>query len=152
MGQNPMENVYCRSKFRHRKGFYIMNKRYTAITGMALSAAVILLSGCAAWERKTAERSPGTMVDDKKITMKVKQELSAEPVFKFNDVEVKTFNGVVQLSGFVNSNGQKQRAAELAQQVPGVVQVVNSITLKDEALQPTGRPNYDPNAPHRTYR
>jgi hypothetical protein len=54
---------------------------------------------------------------------------------------VRTFDGVVQLSGFVNSEEQKRRAEELARQVPGVVEVQNSISLKPNAgaYTPTGR-------------
>jgi hypothetical protein len=78
------------------------------------------------------------VVDDKNIAKQVKAELESEPVFKFNNVDVKTYEGVVQLSGFVSSEEQKQRAGQLAQ-VPGVVRVINNITLKPEVM-PTGRP------------
>ncbi len=89
------------------------------------------------------------MVDDRRLTSAVESQLKNEPVYKFSDVEVKTFNGAVQLSGFVTTSGQKQRAGELAERVPGVAQVVNSITLKPEPLTPTGRAN--PEYPPRSY-
>lgn len=116
---------------------------------VALSAAVTLLTGCESYEHKTAERSTGRMVDDKRITSHVKSELAAEPVYKFDDVQVKTFNGVVQLSGFVTSDEQKRRAEEIAHQVNGVGQVVNGITLKQESLTPTGRSESDVRRPLR---
>jgi hyperosmotically inducible protein len=85
------------------------------------------------------------MVDDSRITADVQKDLKFEPVYKFSDVDVKTFNGVVQLSGFVTTDEQKRRAGEIAQQAPGVSQVVNSITLKPQ-ITPTGRDQSPPPA------
>ena len=112
------------------------------ITGLTAAIAVAALSGCESWwhgGQQRGERSEGRMVDDNRITHTVKSDLRNEPVYKFTDVDVKTFDGVVQLSGFVNTEEQKRRAAELAQRVPGVAQVVNNITLKPETPTPTGR-------------
>ena len=97
----------------------------------ALSATLTLggLAGCSTWGHDD-ERSTGRAADDEKIEDQVKNHLRHEPVYKFNDVDVKTFNGVVQLNGFVNTEDQKRRAGELAEQVPGVAQVVNNISLK----------------------
>jgi hypothetical protein len=81
------------------------------------------------------------VLDDKQITAKIEDALKAAPVYKFDDVDVKTFDGVVQLSGFVTSQAQKQHAAEIAQGVKGVNRVVNGITLKPQAPTPTGRPD-----------
>jgi len=112
---------------------------------MALSGLGIVLAftGCQSWgDHEKGERSEGRVLDDHRITADVQRQLQSEPVYKFNDVDVKTFNGVVQLSGFVNSDDQKQRAGELAQTVQGVAQVVNSITLKPQIpTAPTGRTN-----------
>jgi len=112
---------------------------------MTSATAVVALgtfTGCETWNRttstSTADRSAGRVADDKKITMDVKSNLKAEPTYKFTDVDVKTFAGVVQLSGFVNSEDQKQRAQQLAQQVAGVTQVQNNIALKPQANTPTG--------------
>ena len=115
-------------------------KSLLVIGGMSAAVAVMGLSGCASWQHRTDERSEGRAVDDTRITSKVKDELQREPVYQFSDVDVKTFNGVVQLSGFVNSEDQKRKAAELASRVEGVAQVVNNITLKPQATTPTGRP------------
>ena len=85
----------------------------------------------------------GRTLDDKTITSTVKHDLNREPVYKFSDVDVRTYDGVVQLSGFVDTNEQKQRAGDIARQAEGVTQVVNNITLKPQGnLQPTSRP-YD---------
>ena len=103
-------------------------------------SALLLTSGCSMFRsEERGERTAGRVVDDTHLVAKVKDALRSEPVYKFSDVDVKAFNGVVQLSGFVNSQEQKQRAAELAQRVEGVAQVVDSIALKPEVPTPTGR-------------
>jgi hyperosmotically inducible periplasmic protein len=118
-------------------------KRAILLTGATAVVALGTLTGCETWNRTTAtassDRSAGRVVDDKHITAQVKSNLKAEPTYKFSDVDVKTFDGIVQLSGFVNSEDQKQRAAQLAQQVAGVAQVQNNILLKPQANTPTGR-------------
>lgn len=105
------------------------------------AAAVLVTAGCASWQRD-GDRSAGRVVDDRHINARVADKLSHEPVYKFSDVDVKTFNGVVQLSGFVDTEDQKNRAGELARSAEGVGNVVNSIALKNhDALTPTGRTN-----------
>jgi osmotically-inducible protein OsmY len=112
------------------------------------AASVLALTGCESYHnRASGDRTEGRMVDDHRITAQIKSDLNHEPVYKFNDVDVKTFNGVVQLSGFVNTEDQKRRAAEIAQSAPGVAQVQNAISLKTEpAPSPTGR-SYGTNNP-----
>ena len=107
---------------------------------LGAAAAVLGLTGCeSSYNHASADRSEGRKVDDHRITAQIKSDLNHEPVYKFNDVDVKTFNGVVQLSGFVSTEDQKRRAAEIAQTVPGVAQVQNAISLKSEpAPSPTG--------------
>jgi hypothetical protein len=63
-------------------------------------------------------------------------------MFKYRDVRVDAFDGVVQLGGFVNSDEQKERAAQLSQNVEGVRQVLNNIALKPQPqyMTPTGSP------------
>lgn len=86
-------------------------------------------SGCAG----TATRaSTGEMIDDSVITAKVKTELIRDEFVKARDVNVDTFRGTVQLSGFVEREEQKQRAGEIARQVTGVSDVVNNITVKTQ--------------------
>ena len=124
-----------------------MQKIKCLIVASALLCAVAF-TGCSTY---SGDRTEGRVVDDNKITKEVQNKLQSEPVYKFTDVDVKTFAGVVQLSGFVNSNDQKQRAAELAQSVPGVTQVMNSIALKPQpAPTPTGRTNVVQQIPSET--
>lgn len=106
--------------------------------------AVFALTGCESMNRHSGERTAGRALDDKTISATVRHDLDREPVYKFTDVDVKTFDGVVQLSGFVTTDDQKRRAGDIARQAEGVNQVVNNITLKPSGnnnLAPTGRPN-----------
>src|SRR4051812_44342425 len=116
-------------------------KRLVVVTSLGAAVAVLGLSGCESWgHRSSDERSAGRVVDDSRLTHTVQTELRNEPVFKFGDVDVKTYAGVVQLNGFVNTEDQKRRAAEIAQQTPGVNQVINNLTLKPMGgPTPTGR-------------
>ena len=103
------------------------------------ASAMLALTGCSLFEPHSEnDRTAGRALDDKTITETVKHDLNREPVYKFDGVDVKTFNAVVQLSGFVDTNEQRQRAADIAQRSDGVAQVVNNISLKQN-MSPTGR-------------
>ena len=80
-----------------------------------------------------AAANAGRVVDDSVITGKVKAALVADPTTKAHQISVETFQGVVQLSGFVNSRDQKNRAGDLAKKVQGVKDVENNITVKETA-------------------
>ena len=84
-------------------------------------------SGCAG---DRTQRSTGTYLDDKSVEAKVKSELLADPDVKGLAVNVEVNRGRVQLSGFVDSLAQKNRAAELARNVEGVQYVKNDLTVK----------------------
>ena len=117
-------------------------KKLARITGASAIMATAVLTGCQS--DRHSDRTAGRALDDKIITESVEEKLQREPVYKFSDVDVKTFAGVVQLSGFVRTEEQKRRAGEIAQQIEGVNRVVNNITLKETrgtGLQPTGRTN-----------
>jgi hyperosmotically inducible protein len=106
------------------------------------ASAMVALTGCEMMNHHSGDRTAGRVLDDTTITASVKHDLNREPVYKFNDVDVKTYNGVVQLSGFVSSEEQKRRASEIAQRAEGVSQVMNNITvMPSNNLTPTSRPN-----------
>ena len=88
------------------------------------------LSGCAG-NRHT--QSTGERIDDRADSSRVRKALSADTQYKYGDVKVQTFKGVVQLSGFVNSRDQKNRAGDLAKKVEGIREVQNNITVKESA-------------------
>jgi osmotically-inducible protein OsmY len=104
-------------------------KKAVLVAGLAVSVA---LMGC----QSTSDRSAGRQLDDRIVNSKVKDSLEDHPTFKFPEVRVMTYGGVVQLSGFVNTDEQKQKAGDLARKVDGVHEVINNISLKPTA---TGR-------------
>jgi hyperosmotically inducible periplasmic protein len=107
-----------------------INKNHVALS-LFTAVSLAALTGCSTWQGNGHdERSAGRVVDDRQITQAVRSNLRSEPVYKFNDVHVNTFAGVVQLSGFVNSEEQKRRAGELTREVAGVAQVENALALK----------------------
>ena len=104
-------------------------------------SAMFALTGCEMMNHHSGDRTAGRALDDKTIMATVKHDLNREPVYKFDGVDVKTYDGVVQLSGFVDTEDQKRMAGDIAKRSEGVTQVVNNISLKPAGnLQPTGRP------------
>jgi len=120
----------------------MLNKTSRVLAGIGAAMVIISLTGCETDSHKD-ERSEGRTIDDKNITADVKKSLEKEPSYKFNGVEVRTFAGIVELSGFVNSDGQKMRAQEIAEHTDGVRQVQNGISLKPLIPAPTSRSNTD---------
>jgi hyperosmotically inducible periplasmic protein len=98
------------------------------IATVVLSVVIALSSGCAG---NPSRQSTGEYIDDNATTSRVKRALSDDPQFKFPMVEVKTFKGTAQLSGFVPSSDAKKRAGEIAVTVSGVRTVQNDILVKD---------------------
>lgn len=94
------------------------------IGGLALLAGV---SGCAG---DRYNQSTGEHIDDHATSSRVKSALSNDPDYKYPGVNVTTFKGMVQLSGFVDSRTQKNRAGDIAKTVTGVKDVKNNITVK----------------------
>ena len=76
------------------------------------------------------EESPGEYVDDTVITIKVKSALLDEPSFKSAEINVETYKGMVQLTGFVGSRADINKAVEVAKGVKGVKSVKNDMILK----------------------
>ena len=72
----------------------------------------------------------GKVVDDSVITAKVKTALLRERGLKSRDVHVETDQGRVLLSGFVDNDDQKQRAAAVARRVEGVREVRDGINVR----------------------
>jgi hyperosmotically inducible periplasmic protein len=98
--------------------------------GIAVSLCAILggpLCGCA----ETAEhRSTGQYIDDAALTTKVKAKLLEDSLTEGLKVDVDTYEGTVQLSGFVDSERERARASELAQGVAGVKLVRNDLIVR----------------------
>ena len=78
-----------------------------------------------------AAANAGRVVDDSVITGQVKAALVADPTTKAHQISVETFQGVVQLSGFVDSSEARSRATQVAKQVEGVKNVKNDLELRN---------------------
>jgi osmotically-inducible protein OsmY len=79
--------------------------------------AVLLLVSCSSM---VFAASTGEVIDDSIITTKVKSSFVADPTVSALDISVETSHGVVNLSGVVNSEQERQRAIQLAQGMEGV--------------------------------
>jgi osmotically-inducible protein OsmY len=93
------------------------------VCAVSLSAAF----GCSS--TRTHE-SAGEYVDDSVVTTRVKAAIFDEMSLKTFQINVKTYQGTVQLSGFVDSAQHAQQAADLARKVPGVKEVHNDLIVK----------------------
>src|SRR6185436_3491425 len=124
--------VIQRIKRKKERDMQSTLKKTMLATGLAASVAFLGLTGC----HTTGDRSAGRQLDDRIVNSKAKDALTDDPVYKFPEVRVMTYGGVVQLSGFVNSEQQKTKAGELVKRVEGVHEIINNISLKPTA---TGR-------------
>ena len=97
---------------------------------MSLIMCLVLTMVVSACAGDRTSRSTGQAVDDSAIATKVKSALIADPVVKGTQVEVEVFKGVVQLSGFVDSSTNAQKAVSIARSVNGVKEVRNSMIVK----------------------
>jgi osmotically-inducible protein OsmY len=89
---------------------------------------VAFVAGCAGTHKK---ESTGEYIDDTVLTTKVKTAIFNDPELKVLQINVETFKGVVQLSGFVNSSKAAARAVEVAGSVKGVQSVKNNMAVKN---------------------
>lgn len=102
----------------------ITTKRFaTFFSAMALASVL----GCAS---SPTQEGTGEYVDDTVITTKVKSAIFGEPTLKSAEINVETYKGVVQLSGFVSSTAAESKAVELARSVKGVKSVKDDMRLK----------------------
>jgi osmotically-inducible protein OsmY len=101
----------------------IAHKIATALFTVSLLAT----AGCASTHNK---EGTGEFVDDSVITTKVKASIFNEPTLKSTEINVETFKGTVQLSGFVAQPADIGKAGEIARGVKGVTSVKNDIRVK----------------------
>jgi osmotically-inducible protein OsmY len=104
-------------------------KVFTLILSLGAMPLLLGVTGCTTGSRY--EQSTGERIDDHGTSSRVKAALADDTEYKYGGVSVETFKGTVQLSGFVNSRDQKNRAGDLAKKVPGVKEIVNNITVKE---------------------
>ena len=96
---------------------------------LAGAVALAALAGCASEPR--TQRSAGEFTDDAALTAKVKTAIATDAGARTaSAVNVETYRGVVQLTGFVDSEDQASRAVSAAKKVQGVRSVKNDIRIK----------------------
>lgn len=97
---------------------------FTLFIGIAILATTL---GCASTDK---QESTGEYFDDTFITTKVKAEIIKDKALSASEINVETFKGVVQLSGFVSSQSDINKAIEVARSVKGVKSVKNDMRVK----------------------
>jgi hypothetical protein len=85
-----------------------------------------MMTGCAV---TSGRESAGEYVDDKTLGTKIKTALTRDPTVKAHQVNVTAFRGAVQLSGFVDSQEQKDRATEIIKNMEGVKELHNDLVV-----------------------
>ncbi|MEN6468789.1 MAG: BON domain-containing protein [Smithella sp.] len=91
---------------------------------------LVVIATFAACASTSTRESTGEYVDDSVITTKVKSMLAADDFLKSFEISVETYQGTVQLSGFVNSQKAVDKANEIAKSVKGVKSIKNDLILK----------------------
>jgi hyperosmotically inducible protein len=105
-----------------------MTMKKQSLIAAALSAFLLVsVVGCASTSR---QEGTGEYVDDAVITTKVKAAIFNEPTLKSTEINVETFKGAVQLSGFVSSQADVNKAVEITRSVKGVVSIKNNMHVK----------------------
>jgi osmotically-inducible protein OsmY len=110
-----------------QKGVTAMKKRNRFVGYFVLLMLIATFVACASTSK---QESTGEYVDDSVITTKVKSLLAADDFLKSFRISVETYKGVVQLSGFVNSQKAVDKAGEIVRSVKGVRSVKNSLVVK----------------------
>jgi hyperosmotically inducible protein len=111
-----------------------MCKSATALLVALIAGGVVACSSTPNEETGPVEHAgatAGRVVDDSTITAKVKSALIADPTTKAGQISVETFQGTVQLSGFVDDAEAKSRASQVARNVEGVKDVKNSLQVRE---------------------
>ena len=101
-----------------------ITRKLAYLAGTLLIATAL---GCASTAK---QEGTGEYVDDTIVTGKVKTAIFNDPMLKSAEINVETFKGVVQLSGFVSSQAAENRAVEVTRTVAGVKSVKNDMRLK----------------------
>jgi hyperosmotically inducible protein len=103
-----------------------MKKKRTFVRYFVVLTLLALVMACASTPK---QESAGQYVDDSVITTKVKASLTQDDVLKAFQINVKTYKGVVQLSGFVDSQMTIDKAGQIASGVEGVKSVKNDLIM-----------------------
>lgn len=110
-----------------------ISKKLNRAVCISIALASLAVAGC---KSSNPERTASGAYSDSRTTSHVKSALDKSPTYKYPGVNVSTFDGIVSLGGFVNTEAQKHEAADITRGVTGVRSVIDTIVVKPE---PTGR-------------
>jgi hyperosmotically inducible periplasmic protein len=146
---DDFSHKFEKQNFWHTERYVRRMKRKLVLFSLVAVAAAGIV-GCASDDRADREshkRTTGQYIDDKVLVQRVKSALNDSEVYKFPNVKANTYEGTVQLTGFVDTEEQKNKAEEIVRSVRGVANVQNQITLKPEGERVRER---DANGTYRT--
>ncbi len=103
-----------------------MKKTFSTLLLAAVMGLPLFTTACAHHRHETV----GAYTDDRTLSATIKSDLLRDPIVRASDVNVSTYRGEVQLSGFVNSQDQKDRAGRIAASTPGVTAVHNDLLVR----------------------
>jgi len=97
---------------------------------LILVASLFLVSGCLSTNSRLSESEPVKYVEDSVLTAKVKTAILSQKGFEGLSIHINSYKGVVQLSGFVDTDVNKELAGQIARNVDGVTELVNNLIVK----------------------
>jgi len=106
-----------------------MKAMQASMLAVAVALGSAQLAGCASQSPNENRRTAGVVVDDAALTAKVKTALARDRDVAAHNVNVTTYRGLVQLSGFVQEESAARKAAEVARGVDGVRDVYNDLRV-----------------------
>ncbi len=104
-------------------------QNYKSFLTFIFAVVLATVVGCAGTDSR---KSTGEVIDDAAITARVKTALIRDDTLNASDINVETYKGTVQLSGFVESREDTRKAEEVAGNVSGVVNVRNDLRVQSE--------------------
>ena len=104
-----------------------MKKSYSVIRFLVVLMMIAAFMACASTPQQS---STGEVIDDSVITTKIKSQLAADDFLKSFQISVETRKGIVELSGFVDSQKAADKAGQIARGVEGVASVRNNLVVK----------------------
>lgn len=110
-----------------RRGIIAVKKKKIVFGYLVSLILIAVLAACASTPTR---ESAGEYVDDSVITTKIKSLLAEDDFLKSFQISVETYKGIVQLSGFVNSQKATEKAEQIAGSVKGVKSVKNNLIVK----------------------
>lgn len=96
---------------------------------LGIFALVVLLAACAMFDGR---ETVGQYVDDTTITSKAKAEILGEPSLKVLQINVETMQGIVQLSGFVDTTQSETKAIDIVNRIHGVKGIKNDLVVRSK--------------------